>query len=170
MTFARPEPGVVIIFGAAVRADGTPSGALADRVRAAARFGVTVPEVRYMPTGGQGRHGPPEWEVMTRLLIEHGVRRVQIEPEMTGRNTLGSVRACARKLPAGCRVYAATSAYHLPRCLVLLRLAGFEALACPPPHGPASARASRRWFWRLREVVALPVDAALMVGWRVRGR
>ncbi len=153
----------IIIFGAAVRPDGSPSGALRDRVAAAAHFGATLPDAHYMPTGGQGRFGPPEAEMMAALLLAHGVDAALITQERTARNTIGSVRACARLLPQGARVYAATSGYHLPRCLVLLRIAGLDAHPCPPPAGPASRRAAQRWFWRLREVAALPVDTAVLL-------
>ncbi len=155
----------IIIFGAAVRPDGSPSGALRSRVRAALRLGVTIAGVQYMPTGGQGRFGRPEAEVMADLLTEAGVPEEAVTLEPTGRNTIGSVRACARLLPPGAPVYAASSGYHLPRCVLLLNLAGLDALRCPPPTSTASRRAWLRWYWRLREVVALPVDAILML-WR----
>jgi hypothetical protein len=52
----------------------------------------------------------------------------------------------------------------LPRCLLLLRLAGLPARAVPPMPGPV------RLYWRLREVPALPYDAALLLWARLRGR
>ncbi len=67
-------------------------------------------------------------------------------------------------------VYAATSAYHLPRCLLLLRLAGISARRCPPPPVRASASLALRWFWRARETPALPYDALLILWLRVVGR
>ncbi len=162
---------VIIIFGAAVRADGQPSGALLDRVRAAYRLGERLPSAVYMPTGGVGRYGPAEADVMAALLRDRGVAADRIRTEPTGTNTLSSVRACAALLRghAGL-VYAASSAYHLPRCVLLLRLAGLRARACPPTWGVASASVRKRWYWRLREVPAIPVDAALMAWVRLRKR
>ena len=163
----------IVIFGAAVRPDGRPSGALRRRVEAAARFGATLDAPLFMPTGGVGRHGPSEAGVMAGLLREFGVEAGRIVLEETGVNTLGSVRACARLLRARehrGQVYAASSAYHLPRCLLLLRLAGCDAAICPPPPGPAAAGLRTRWCWRMREVAALPVDAALMLWLRATGR
>ncbi len=99
----------------------------------------------YMPTGGKGRYGDAEAEVMTRLLIKAGVSPSSIIPEPTGRNTIGSVLACARLLGADRPpLHVATSAYHLPRCLMLWRLAGYRAVACPPPPGPASNRQAQK--------------------------
>jgi len=162
---------VIIIFGAAVRPDGQPSGALLDRVRAAHRLGERLPDATYMPTGAVGRFGPAEADVMATLLRSGGVAADRIRTETTGTNTLSSVRACAALLRGHTGlVYAATSAYHLPRCVLLLRLAGLRARPCPPIWGAASSSARKRWYWRLREVPAVPVDAALMAWLRLRNR
>lgn len=168
MTAATPP--VIVIFGGAVRRDGSPSGAMLDRVRTAYRDGEPI-GATYMPTGGIGRHGPAEAEVMAGLLRSRGVlpERIRIEP--TGRNTIGSVRACARLL-RGYKgiVYAASSAYHLTRCVMLLQMAGLQAAACPPTWGPASSNPLKRAYWNMRELPAIPVDAALMLWYRLLRR
>jgi uncharacterized SAM-binding protein YcdF (DUF218 family) len=163
----------IIIFGAAVLPDGTASPALRRRVEAAAAFGAGLPAPLYVPTGGQGRHGPAESTVMAGLLREFGVAPGCILEEPTGIDTLSSVLACAALLRArghagGGPVFAATSGYHLPRCLLLLRLAGLPARPVPPPGADPSW--PRRWYWRLREAPALPYDAALMLAARLRGQ
>ncbi len=146
-----------------MRRDGRPSNALTGRTRAAFAVGGTA--ATYMPTGGVGRYGASEASVMAGLLQEWGVPPGQIVLEETGHDTLSSVRACAGLLRGRVGpVRVATSGYHLPRCLVLLRLAGVRASACPPP--PPARRWRHRWYWRLREVPALPWDVALsVVGW-----
>jgi uncharacterized SAM-binding protein YcdF (DUF218 family) len=164
-----------VIFGAAVRADGRPSTALRLRVEAAATFGRRLARQGtpplYVPTGGVGRHGPAEAAVMARLLRELGVAAADILPEPTGTDTVSSVRAVRRLLGGRAGpVYAASSGYHLPRCVVLLRLAGLSAWAAPPPAASAASGFCRRWHWRLREVPALPLDAAIMLALRLSGR
>jgi uncharacterized SAM-binding protein YcdF (DUF218 family) len=165
------DAAAIIIFGAAVRPDGSPSPALLRRVEAAASFGAGLPAPLYVPTGGQGRHGPPESAVMAALLRERGVPPDRILEESTGTDTLSSVLACAALLRerghAG-PVFAATSGFHLPRCRLLLGLAGLPARSVPPPEADPSW--PRRWYWRLREAPALPYDAALMLAARWRGR
>ncbi len=159
---APPQP--IIIFGAAVRPDGTASETLLLRVAAAAAFGATLPSPLYFPTGAKGRHGEAESAVMAALLRQAGVPPGRIRQESTGTDTLSSVRACAVMLRAmghAGPVFAASSGYHLPRCRLLLRLAGFEARPVPPPRPAAAWR--QRWYWRLREVPAIPYDAALML-------
>jgi len=165
---------VIVIFGAAVRPDGSPSTALWRRVQAAYAFGRLQDNAIYVPTGAVGRHGPSEASVMARLLREQGVPGQNILLEETGTSTLTSTRAVLRLLRAQDRhlgpVYAATSAYHLVRCIVLMRLAGLSGRACPPCPRPAARNFRKRWYWRLREVVALPVDIAVMGALRLFGR
>lgn len=161
----------IVIFGAAVRPDGQPSRTLRLRVEAAAAFGRGLGRPLYLPTGGVGRFGEAEAVVMARLLRELGVAEADIRPEPTAHDTVSSVRAVRRML-AGQEgpVFAATSAYHLLRCVVLLRLAGLRARPCPPPPALAAARWRKRWWWRLREVPAVPWDAAFVLLLRLAGR
>jgi vancomycin permeability regulator SanA len=169
----EPQPQVaVIIMGAAVRPGGGPSPALADRVAAAIAWGEAQPApVLYLPTGAKGRHGPAESAVMARLLHEAGVPPARIRQEPTGTDTFSSVLACLALLRGhGGELRVATHAYHLPRTLLLFRLAGRAALPVPPPPGPAAQASLARWRWRLREVPALPYDAMLMLWARLRGR
>jgi vancomycin permeability regulator SanA len=141
-----------------VRRDGQPSNALIGRTRAAFEAGGQA--ATYMPTGAVGRYGPSEASIMGQLLMRWGVPQEQILLEETGHDTLSSARACARLLHGRTEpVRVATSGYHLPRCLVLLRLAGVRARACPAP--PPASRWRHRWYWRLREGLALPFDIVL---------
>lgn len=168
-----PGTAIIVIFGAAVRRDGSPSPTLRRRVEAAARCGAHFRDPLYIPTGGKGRFGPAEACVMAALLQEFGVPHARIIAEPTGTDTLSSVVAVARLLRAQCpggTVHVATSAYHLPRCRLLMRIAGHPARACPPPQAPASARFALRWYWRIREVPAIPYDAGLMICRRLLGR
>ncbi|HEY1412518.1 MAG TPA: YdcF family protein [Rhodopila sp.] len=166
-----PAPdAVIIIFGAAVRPDGKPSQTLRHRVEAAARFGRRFGQPLFIPTGAKGRFGDAEASVMARLLMDAGFPPDAILKEETGTDTLSSVRAVTRLIGGRSPVYACTSAYHLPRCLLLLRLAGITARPCPPPRVPAATSLWLRWYWRLRETPALPYDALLMVWLRATGR
>ncbi len=155
----------IVIFGAAVRPGGQPSNTLRLRVEAALRLGATLRRPLYLPTGGLGLHPPAEAAVMTALLHEAGVATTDILADAGAGDTLASVRNAAALLRARSHrgaVYAATSAYHLPRCLLLLRLTGLAARACPPPRVPAATSQLKRWRWRLREVAAVPWDVLML--------
>ena len=169
----QPPGLVIVIFGAAVRPDGTPSRALRRRVQGALRFGLAQRDVMYLPTGGIGRHGPSEASVMAALLQAAGVPPADILLEETATNTLQSVQSAARVLRARNHegpVYAASSAYHLPRCVLLMLLAGLDAWACPAPAGHAARNWRKRWYWRLREAAAIPNDLAVALVLKMRGR
>ena len=108
---------------------------------------------------------------MAALLTGLGVQPDDIVCEETGTDTLSSVRAVARLLRAEAHrgpVHVATSGYHLPRSVLLLRLAGLGAAPAPP--FPAVGWFGKRWYWRVREIIALPVDVAVLLGLRLAGR
>ncbi|WP_043832604.1 YdcF family protein [Muricoccus aerilatus] len=161
------EQPVIVIFGAAVRPDARPSQTMQRRVAAAVELGEGLEGAVFVPTGGQGRHGPAESAVMAKLLRDWGIAAERILEEPTGTDTLSSARAVAAML-RGWRgpVYAVSSGYHLRRCALLLRLLGLRvaggraAVAGP---GFSDLR------WRLREMPALPYDAVLAAWHRMRG-
>lgn len=109
---------------------------------------------------------------MAALLRELGVPPDRLLLEETGTDTLSSARAVARLLRReriAAPVFVASSLYHLPRCVLLLRLLGVPARAAVPPAVPAASRWWRRCYWWLREVPALPYDAALALLLRLHG-
>ena len=155
-----------IIFGAAVRADGTPSGTLLRRVEGAVAAAAGDPGARFMPTGGRGASGHVEAEVMRALLIAQGIDPARIVPESEGRDTLESVRLCdalLRRLGQVDVVVPCTSRYHLPRCTLLLRLLGWRVRVPAMPSDRGRVPASRLLLFTLKEVPALPYDAALLL-------
>ncbi len=163
---------VIVIMGAAVRPGGVPSPALIERVAAAIAWGEAQPvPPLYLPTGAASADAPAESAVMARMLREMGVEPARIREEPTGTDTLSSVLACLRLLRGHeGPVRVATHRYHLPRTLLLFHLAGRPARGVAPPGGGGLAAPAARWRWRLREVPALPYDAALMAWHRARGR
>jgi uncharacterized SAM-binding protein YcdF (DUF218 family) len=160
----------IIIFGAAVRPDGSASPTLQRRVEAAARLGARLEAPIFIPTGAKGRHGEAESTVMAALLGEFGVPRERITEEPTGTDTLSSAIACRRLLHGHVGpVFAATSRFHLPRCLLVLRLLGLPARPVPIGGSARGAGLLQRWYWRLREMPAIPYDAGLAIWHRLRG-
>ena len=153
--------------------DGRPSTTLRWRVEAAAAFGTRFVAPLFVPTGGVGRFGPSEASVMADLLALRGVPPGRVVLEETGTDTFSSARAVARLLQTrgiAAPVFAASSLYHLPRCVLLLRLLGVPARAAGPPFVPAGSHWFARCYWWLREAAALPYDAALAVLLRLRKR
>jgi uncharacterized SAM-binding protein YcdF (DUF218 family) len=156
-----------------VLSGGRPSTTLHWRVAAAAAFGARFAAPLFVPTGGVGRFGPSEASVMATLLTVRGVSPTRILLEETGTDTLSSARAVARLLrerDITAPVFAASSLYHVTRCVVLLRLLGVPAHAAGPPFVPAGSHWMACCYWWLREAAAVPYDAALAMLLRLRKR
>ena len=107
---------------------------------------------------------------MAAMLEASGVPRARILLEETGTDTLSSARAVLALLRTrgiAAPVFVATSQYHQPRCLLVLRLLGVRAHpAVPMPS--ATTPWWRRCYWWFREVPAIPYDAILALWWRFR--
>jgi hypothetical protein len=140
----------LIIFGAAVRADGSASGSLQRRVEGALANAEAIADAKFIPTGGLGRYAPPEAVVM----------------EDKAHDTLESIRY-SHAILAACddvdAVIPCTSPYHIPRCALLLRMLGYKVRI---PEMPADRPhlALRKWIvFVLKEFLALPYDALLLL-------
>ena len=156
---------VVVVFGAAVRADGTASGALKRRIDAAIEY-ARGRAVIFLVSGGVGRYAPAEAAVMTKLLRACGVPDDAIIQEDQSKTTLESVVNCAaivRRLTGITRVMACSDAYHLARCRWLFRLSGVEAGGIAAADG-RNANSWQKWLWfRFREYPAFVKDTILML-------
>ena len=161
---------VVVVFGAAVRPDGTASGAMRRRIAAAGDY-ARDRAVIFLVTGGEGNYPPAEAVVMANLLRAGGVSDHRIIQEDQSKSTLESVVNCTRiirHLTGITQVMACSDAYHLPRCRVLLRLCGIKAggiAAVSGRHG----NSWQNWLWfRVREIPAVPIDAILILARRIK--
>ncbi|GBR51427.1 hypothetical protein CSR02_11760 [Acetobacter pomorum] len=163
----------VIIFGAALNSDGSPSAALLNRVHSALVFGTTHNSVLYIPTGGVPQNGKTEADVMVSCLLEAGIAPEHILAEPTAGDTFDSAVACTHLLrQAGYStpspIAVVSSPLHVPRCVLLMRLMGWKVQTVPflraQPHAPNM----RKKLLRIaHECLALPWDALLVLGWRI---
>ncbi len=152
-----------IIFGAAVKKGGVPSGTLRRRVDGAFAIGGTT--ARYFVTGGIGEFPPSEAEVMADLLSVHGVPRVQIIIDADATDTLTSAVNCARLIAAGydcTQVVACSNRYHMPRCRMLLRCLGVAAITMPMPKDRPYVSYMKLAYFYLREMIAYPYDLIIV--------
>jgi uncharacterized SAM-binding protein YcdF (DUF218 family) len=155
-----------VIFGAAVRPDGTPSGSLTRRVEGAVALARDVRARVFLATGGIGRYGPAEASVIRDLLIAAGVAQQEILIEDQATDTLQSVLLChdiLRRRSDVESIVPCSSGYHNLRCALLFRLLGYRVRI-----GRMPADLPHLGFWKwsrylLKEVIALPYDAALLL-------
>ncbi len=154
-----------MIMGAAVKPDGTPSGAMLRRVGGALMLGQKSSDPFYIATGGVGRWGTAEADVMKAELEAHGVSASRIETETASSDTLSSIVNCARIIRAHKSVdaiFVCSDRYHIPRCRWLFHLLGIPTRPTPMPSG-LRANGLLRWsYYYLREFLAFPVDTLLL--------
>jgi len=158
---------IAIIMGSAVLPDGRPGPAMLRRVTAALKLRSEFEDLIFIPSGGivQNRLCS-EAEAMRDLLIEAGVDSKRIFMESGSKNTLQNVIHSVRimrRFPATCNVIVCSDDYHILRCRLLLYLVGISTLYRPMP-GARDEVDWMRWmyFW-VREAVAIPVQAFLLL-------
>jgi uncharacterized SAM-binding protein YcdF (DUF218 family) len=163
----------LVIFGAAVRADGSPSGSLQRRCDTALRAGRDLGSPLYLATGGVGEHGPAEAQVMRNILAAAGVCAQRILVETESRDTLQSVRHCThllRQRDDVRQLLVCSSSYHNPRCVLLLRAAGFRCDAARSPSDRPYLGWGKWLRYSLKELIATPWDLSILLALKIAGR
>ena len=132
----------IIVLGAQVRPDGTPSIQLQWRLDAAAEAYRKHPCI-IVVCGAQGSDEPDaEAHVMRRVLIEQGIPEDAVLMDDTSFNTRQNLLRAASLLEGkkAETVLVVTSDYHLPRSLRLAQDQGFHAVGLGSP-------TLGGWFW-----------------------
>jgi uncharacterized SAM-binding protein YcdF (DUF218 family) len=152
--YRRPADAIVV-FGARVYADGTPSLALSDRVATACRLYHEGWARTIVFSGGPGDGPIDEPQAMRLQALRLGVpdRAIRLDPK--GLNTDLTVRNTAPVLGSdkSARLLAVSHGYHLPRIKMSYQRAGWESVYTVPAE--ESRTLSRMPFLMCREVVAL---------------
>lgn len=154
-------PPLIVIFGAAVRADGSPSAALLRRIGYGLQAARAWPAAPVLCSGGVGRVGPSEASVMIELLRREGVEDERLIADENSLDTLQSVAVAARRARAlgSGLVVACSDGYHLPRIRLMLAVLGVRSVA-----GPRAGPRGDPWHrlgMGLREIAAIPYDVVL---------
>ena len=120
----------IVVLGAQVKPDRTPSVQLSWRLDAAAAA-YAKHAVPVVVCGAQGSDEPcPESVIMKQYLAEKGVPENMILEDPDSRNTQENLRNAKTLLamyPDVERVLIVTSDYHVPRAMAIARDLGFEA-------------------------------------------
>ena len=164
---------ILVVMGAGVGEDGSPSGAMRRRLEAALQFGRKSIDSVYLVTGGRRGRKPPEAEVMRTYLRAAGIADDRIWVDDKSVDTLSSVIRSAQIIKgrdnAG-SVMVVSDRYHVPRCRWLLRLLGVPTKFGIVPSG-RKANGTPRWiYYHLREIAAFPVDALILLATQLMGR
>ena len=140
------EADVAVVLGNTVNPDGTPSHRLAARLDMAVELYRRGLFKNVVVSGGVGREGFDEAEVMKDYLVNRGVPRASIVVDSLGVTTAATARntAALAKLHGWSRVLVVTQYFHIPRCRLALSQAGLA------PVFSAHAR-----YFELRDVYSI---------------
>ena len=133
---AAEDYDAIIVLGAQVKPDGSPSVQLSWRLDAAYEA-WTQKNVPVVVCGAQGNDEPmPEAEAMSLYLENKGVPAAAILKDPDSFNTNQNLKNAAkllRDLPGIQKVMIVTSDYHVPRAMALARDLGFDACGMGSP-------------------------------------
>jgi SanA protein len=121
-----PRAQAALVLGAHVRADGTLTPMLADRVRVAADLYLEGKVRKVLVSGDHGTVQYDEVNPMKRALMAAGVPERDVFTDHAGFDTWDSV-VRARKVFGVSSALVVTQGFHLPRAVWLARQAGLEA-------------------------------------------
>ena len=167
---AVPKPesyDAIIVLGAQVTPDGTPSVQLGWRLDAAYEA-YSLKAVPIVVCGAQGRDEPmTEAKAMKKYLADKGVPEADILEDPESFNTNQNLRNAANLLDGiqgVSRVLIVTSDYHVPRSLAIAADLGFDACGMGSPCKPEywlknHAREALAWckYWG-KKYLHLPLE------------
>lgn len=149
----------ILVLGAGVKADGTPSDMLRDRLEVGIElYGLGASDRLLM----SGDHMQPDYDevgVMKRYAMDAGIPSEHVFLDHAGLSTYDSLYRAA-KLYGAKKILIVTQEYHLYRALYIAKSLGMEAYGVS-----ASLRPYRTQIvMDLREVVARVKDVLLCIG------
>lgn len=152
------EADCILVLGAGVKADGTPSHMLEDRLLTAIELYNKGAAPKLLMSGDHGQIDYDEVNCMKVYAIEHGVDEDDIFLDHAGFSTYESA-VRAKKVFGVERVIVVTQKYHLYRALYDVKAFGVECIGVGAD--------IRQYFWQamrdLRETVARAKDFAYAI-------
>lgn len=116
----------IVILGAGLRKDGTPSDMLADRLTVGASLLEKHPEAKLLLTGDNSGENYNEVAAMKKFVLDLGVREDQIAEDGKGYSTYESIYRAKNEYSAE-KVIIVTQKYHLYRALYVSEQLGIES-------------------------------------------
>lgn len=148
----------VLVLGCQVRADGSPSLMLSDRINRGVELYRLGTAPKLLMSGDHSQHGYNEVGAMKRLALEAGVDSRDVFMDHAGLATYDSVYRAKAVFQAK-RVLIVTQEYHLYRALYIARALGLDAWGVSAEGGSYSGQSLRE----LREIAARIKDFAKCV-------
>lgn len=117
----------ILVLGAGVRGDGSPSDMLRDRIDTGMSLYLAGAAPKLLMSGDHGRKGYDEVNVMRDRALAAGAESADVFMDHAGFSTYDSLYR-ARDVFGVKRVIIVTQSYHLPRALYIARSLGLEAV------------------------------------------
>ncbi len=149
----KSDADCIIVLGAGVRDDGTPSHMLEDRLLTAISLYESGAAPKIIMSGDHGTEDYDEVNVMKAFAIAHGVPSEDIFMDHAGFSTYDSMYR-ARDIFEVKTAIVVTQKYHLYRALYLAKSLGLDACGVPSDLRPYRAQTYRE----AREVLARAKD------------
>jgi len=121
-----PEP-VIIVLGGSIKKDGTPSDALADRLKVASDLYVNKKGEKILVTGDNGQFRSNEVKAMEDYLLQTGIPAKDIMVDGQGYRTYESCSR-AKNVFNISQAILVTQNFHLPRALYLCNVMGVQSV------------------------------------------
>ena len=143
----------ILVLGAGVRADGSPSLMLNDRLKMGIKLYQEGAAPKLLMSGDHGRKDYNEVQTMKNIAVEEGIPSEDVFMDHAGFSTYDSLYR-ARDVFQAKKIVIVTQEYHLPRALHIARSLGLEAYGIP-----ADTRRYAGQFNRdIREIIARGKD------------
>ena len=158
---------VIIVLGAAVWPDETPSPSLERRIVKSVRLYKSQFADYLLFSGGLGIHPPEECIVMKKRAIALGVSPEKIFLDPNSSSTFTSVVNCIKIMKSeGFKdAIVVTDSYHILRCIISFRLLGIRCIGHETYNKKGETPYAKWFYYHLREIVAVPWYVALCVGY-----
>lgn len=147
---------VILVLGAAVWENG-PSPALKARIEHARMLYREGYAPYIILSGGQGKYGPSEAEVMAHTLIEQGISEDVLYLEKQSTNTFENIKFSKEIMDEhGFKTaLIVTDSFHLKRSILLAKDHDIIPFGAPVTDSVLNNNKSLKFYYTLREVLAL---------------
>ena len=143
----------ILVLGCGVRADGTPSDMLHDRLRRGVELFEAAAAPKLLMSGDHGRAGYDEVDAMKTFAVEAGVASDDVFMDHAGFSTYESMYR-AKEIFQAKKIIIVTQEYHLYRAIYIAESLGMEAYGVSADYRGYSGQGQRD----LREVLARVKD------------
>ena len=143
----------ILVLGCGVRADGSPSDMLHDRLRRGVELYEADAAPKLLMTGDHGRKNYDEVDVMKSFAVDAGIPSEDVFMDHAGFSTYESMYR-AKEIFQAKKIIIVTQQYHLYRAIYIAESLGMEAYGVASDYRTYSGQTARE----VREILARVKD------------